>query len=59
MRYAKASGFPEFADRCPNSENSKRALMKNILKTVSEFNKNVKTNIFRSTKRINLDYIIR
>lgn len=56
--YAKASGFPEFDSRCPNSDATKRMLMKNILRTLSEFNRDVKTNIFRSMKRIKSDYIL-
>lgn len=59
IRYAKASDFPEIKSRCPNSGTSKRMLMKNILNMVSEFNKDVKTNIFRSMERINHEYLPR
>lgn len=56
--YARASNFPEFNSKCPNADTSKRMLMKNLLGMVSEFNSEVKTNIFRSMKRIKYDYII-
>jgi tRNA 2-thiocytidine biosynthesis protein TtcA len=59
IRYAKESGFPDLKDLCSNSYNSKRMFMKNILRMVSEFNDDVKTNIFRSMERISHDYIIK
>jgi tRNA 2-thiocytidine biosynthesis protein TtcA len=58
-RYAEASGFPQLHTKCPNSATTKRMLMKNILRLVSEHNKDAKTNIFRSMKKINYDYLIR
>ncbi|NQT89671.1 MAG: tRNA 2-thiocytidine(32) synthetase TtcA [Candidatus Omnitrophica bacterium] len=59
VSYAKAADFPIFKDKCPNSATSKRVLMKNILRQASKANKDVKTNIFRSMKRIKSDYLIR
>jgi tRNA 2-thiocytidine biosynthesis protein TtcA len=59
IQYASASDFPRLDNRCPNSDNTKRMLMKNILNMLSEFNRDIKTNIFRSMKRIKPDYIIK
>ena len=55
--YAKHSNFPQIPDNCPNSGNTKRALMKELLSMAEKHNKDVKTNIFRSMQNINLEYL--
>ena len=57
--YAKAFNFTAIKSHCPNFDNTKRATMKNVLRLVSEFNDDAKTNILRSMKRINSEYIIK
>lgn len=56
-RYAKESGFPSQLCRCPNSDTSKRRLMKNLLKKIEKDCRHVKTNVFRSMSRINNEYL--
>ena len=56
-KFAKESGFPSQACRCPNSETSKRRVMKDFIKVVEKDCKYVKTNIFRSISRVKSDYI--
>ena len=56
-RFAKESGFPPQVCRCPNSDTSKRRLMKNIIKELEEGCPFVKTNIFRSVSRVKEEYI--
>ncbi|MDD5135954.1 MAG: ATP-binding protein [Candidatus Omnitrophica bacterium] len=56
-KFAKESGFPSQVCRCPNSETSKRRLMKNMIKTLEKDCEFVRTNIFRSVSRVKEDYI--
>lgn len=55
-KFALESGFPSGMCRCPNSEISKRRLMKNLLSRVERDCPYVKTNVFRSMSRINREY---
>ena len=56
-RFARESGFPAQVCKCPNSDTSKRRMMKNIIKGLEEGCTFVKTNIFRSVSRVKEDYI--
>jgi tRNA 2-thiocytidine biosynthesis protein TtcA len=56
-KFAKESLFPSQMCRCPNSRDSKRRTMKNFIKTLEKDCPHVKTNIFRSMKRINKEYL--
>jgi tRNA 2-thiocytidine biosynthesis protein TtcA len=56
-KFAKESHFPSQVCRCPNSDTSKRRLMKNMIKDLEKDCPHVKTNIFRSVSRINKEYI--
>ena len=47
-RYAKACRFPSYTCRCPNSFTSKRARMKEILKTVERVCPKVKANLLKA-----------
>lgn len=55
--FAKESGFPSQVCRCPNSDTSKRRLMKNMIKELEKDCPSVRTNIFRSVSRVKEDYI--
>lgn len=56
-KFAKESGFPSQMCRCPNSDTSKRRLMKRMVKRIEKDCPHVKTNIFRSVSRVKEDYI--
>jgi tRNA(Ile)-lysidine synthase TilS/MesJ len=56
-RFAKESGFPSQVCRCPNSDTSKRRVMKNLISSLEKDCGHVKTNIFRSISRVNSEYI--
>lgn len=56
-KFAKESGFPPQVCRCPNSDTSKRRLMKNLIKGLEKGCPSVRTNIFRSIARVKDEYI--
>jgi len=56
-RFAKESGFPSQMCRCPNSDTSKRRLMKKFVKKIEKDCGYVKTNIFKSISRVKEEYI--
>ena len=56
-KFAKESKFPSQACRCPNSDISKRRMMKEFIKKVEGTCPYAKTNVFRSISRIKNDYI--
>jgi len=55
-KFALESGFPSQLCKCPNSETSKRRLMKKFIKTIGATCPHVKINLFRSIGRINREY---
>ncbi len=56
-RFARESKFPVQRCLCPNSETSKRRMMKDFIKKIEKDCLHVKTNVFRSMSRIKKDYI--
>jgi len=56
-KFSVESGFPSQLCKCPNSDLSKRRMMKNFINKAEKESKNVKTNIFRSISRVRKDYI--
>jgi len=56
-KFAKESKFPKQVCRCPNSETSKRRVMKNMIKTLEKGCPSVRTNIFSSISKVKEDYI--
>ena len=56
-KFAKESGFPPQVCRCPNSDTSKRRMMKNLIKKLEGDCSFVKTNIFKSVSRVKEEYI--
>jgi len=57
-RFAKSAGFPHEKCSCPNSFTSNRTRITRILKELEKTCPDVKTNIFRSVKRIKQDYLL-
>ena len=58
VRFAKEAGFPHQKCVCPNSITSKRTKVTDIIKEMEKVCPDVKTNIFRSIKRIKKDYLL-
>ncbi len=58
VRFARQSNFPKQQCLCPNSNISKRKLIKDIIKNFQKECPDIKTNIMRSLTRINKDYLI-
>lgn len=58
VRFAKTAGFPHQKCVCPNSVTSSRTKVTDILKELKKICPDVKTNIFRSIKRIKKDYLL-
>ena len=57
-RFAKEANFPRQKCACPNSLTSNRTKIANIIKDLRKVCPDVKTNIFRSIKRIKQDYLL-
>lgn len=57
-RFAKTLDFPHHKCACPNSVTSKRTKIKGIINDLAKVCPEVRTNIFRSVKRIKKDYLL-
>jgi len=58
IRFAKQAGFPHQKCVCPNSLTSNRNKMTKIIQDLEKVCPEIKTNIFRSLKRIKQDYLL-
>lgn len=58
LRFARGEKFPIQRCSCPNSMTSNRAMVSGIIKNLERVCPCVKTNIFRSLKRIRRDYLL-
>jgi len=58
VKFAKTLSFPHHKCACPNSMTSTRTKMTGIIKELKKICPEVKTNIFRSLKRIKSDYLL-
>ena len=56
--FAKAAGFPHEKCSCPNSITSQRTKITEIIKELEKSCPDIRTNIFRSVKRIRKDYLL-
>lgn len=56
-KFAKESGFPSQFCKCPNSQTSKRKMMKEFIKKVEQDCSYAKLNLFRAIGRVNKEYI--
>ena len=56
--FAAAYGIPAQKCRCPHSGRTNRALMAKLISNVERVCPDVKTNIFRSVKRIKREYLL-
>lgn len=54
---AKKIGFKKLSPHCVHGENSKRAYMKKLVKSIEKKSPYVKNNILRSMNRVRADYI--
>ncbi|MCG8430957.1 MAG: hypothetical protein MJA29_07280 [Candidatus Omnitrophica bacterium] len=57
-RYSRDGGFPHHACSCPNSLKSNRTRVGKMIAEIEKICPDVKTNIFRSLKRIKRDYLL-
>ncbi len=57
IRFSENNTFPLFHNPCPSAENSKRRDIKELLNTLYQSNRKIKGNIFRSMRRVKLDYL--
>jgi len=55
-KFAKESGFPKQVCKCPNSDTSKRRMVKRLIAGIEKDCPNIKTNLFNSMSRVNLEY---
>jgi tRNA 2-thiocytidine biosynthesis protein TtcA len=58
VRFAKEMHFPLPHCSCPNSVTSKRTYIEKLIKDLEKVCPQLKTNIFRSLKRIRQDYLV-
>ena len=59
MESALADNLPKFVDeKCIHDNNSKRVLVKKIIRQMSENNPSVKMNIFKGVQRIKEEYLL-
>ena len=58
VQFAKDNSLPFSRCGCPNSETSKRKVVKNMIKDLEKISPNVKKNIFNSIKRIKKEYLL-
>ncbi len=57
-RFAREAGLPHETCVCPNSQTSNRAKMGRIIRDLENICPELKTNIFKSVKRIKQDYLL-
>jgi len=57
-KFVKTLDFPHHKCSCPNSVTSKRTQIEGIIKKLEKICPDVRTNIFRSVKRIKTDYLL-
>ncbi len=58
IKFAKSLDFPHHKCACPNSVTSSRTKIGNIISDLKKVCPDIKTNIFRSVKRIKSDYLL-
>jgi tRNA 2-thiocytidine biosynthesis protein TtcA len=58
VRFAQQRDFYHSRCSCPNAVNSKRTKIKRILAELQKFCPDIKTNIFRSIRRIKKEYLL-
>lgn len=58
IKFAKVANFPHQKCACPNSLTSNRTKIAGIIKDLKKTCPDVKTNIFRSVKRIKKEYLL-
>ncbi|MGB2631091.1 MAG: ATP-binding protein [Candidatus Omnitrophota bacterium] len=56
-RYASDTGLPVVKSRCPRNDDSKRALVKSLIRELSRKNPDIKDNILRAPHNIKKEYL--
>lgn len=56
-KYARERGFPVVDNACPTSRNSRRALVKGLLREFEKDNGNIRENIFKALRHVKPDYL--
>jgi tRNA 2-thiocytidine biosynthesis protein TtcA len=56
-RYVRGAAIPVIKSACPRNKDSKRALVKDLLRRLSLVDRDIKTNILKAPGRIKSDYI--
>ena len=56
--FCKLCDIPEFKNRCPSADKTKRSEIRDMLETLYKHNKHIKGNIFRSMSNIATDYLL-
>ncbi len=56
-RFSRTLGFPHHTCSCPNSDISRRQMMTQIIRGVRKVCPEVRTNIFRSVRRVKTEYL--
>ncbi|MCM8797769.1 MAG: tRNA 2-thiocytidine(32) synthetase TtcA [Candidatus Omnitrophica bacterium] len=58
VKFAKVADFPHHKCSCPNSVTSNRTKVSRIIEELEKVNPDIRTNIFRATKRIKKEYLL-
>ena len=58
-RFAKAQGFPHFANPCPSAGHTKRSEIKAMLDGLYRTNRKIKGNIFRAMSHVKMEYLLK
>jgi len=57
IKLAKKKGFESFTCTCGIDQNSKRLIVKNVIKELSKNSRNIRENIFNAMKNVNKEYL--
>ena len=58
-RFVKAMGFRIVDNPCPSAGNSRRGMVKSMLKELYKGNRKIKGNIFRAMQRVRAEYLLK
>jgi len=56
-RYVRDTGLPEIKSRCPREQDSKRAVIKDIVARLARENSDIKSNILKAPHRVKTEYL--
>ena len=58
-RFARAQGFPRFANPCPSAGHTKRSEIKALLNRLYRSNRKIKGNIYRAMSHVKMEYLLK